>query len=63
MTIDERTDPEQITALAAAGETITIAEETSLTWHFARPNAITITPDGRRTAGLDRNKPAAAAAA
>lgn len=63
ITIDERTDPDQINALHTTGETITIAEETSLTWHFSRPNAITINPNGRRTAGLDRTKPAAAAAA
>jgi gamma-glutamyltranspeptidase/glutathione hydrolase len=63
VTVDERTAPDQVAALAAAGEAIALVEETSLTWHFSRPNAIAVGPGGRRTAGLDRNKPAAAAAA
>jgi gamma-glutamyltranspeptidase/glutathione hydrolase len=62
VTVDERTTPEQLGALDAAGEAITLLEETSLTWHFARPNAIAVRPGGRRIAGLDRIKPAAAAA-
>jgi gamma-glutamyltranspeptidase/glutathione hydrolase len=51
VTVDERTAPEQINALAGAGEAITLLEETSLTWHFARPNAIAVRPGGRRIAG------------
>jgi gamma-glutamyltranspeptidase/glutathione hydrolase len=62
VTIDERAPREQISALEAEAEAIVVAE-TSLTWNFARPNAITVSVDGGRTAGLDRNKPAAAAAA
>jgi gamma-glutamyltranspeptidase/glutathione hydrolase len=63
VTVDERVPAEQIAELEAAGQEVNLVEETSLTWFFARPNAITVGPDGRRTAGHETTKPAAAAAA
>jgi gamma-glutamyltranspeptidase / glutathione hydrolase len=60
---DRRMDDPTIAALRTAGESVEVIEETTLTWHFARPNAITVAPDGVRTAGLDRLRPAGAVAA
>jgi gamma-glutamyltranspeptidase / glutathione hydrolase len=59
---DMRLDAQELAELRASGAEVEVVEETSLTWHFARPNAIVVQPDGRRAAGLDRVKPAAAAA-
>jgi gamma-glutamyltranspeptidase / glutathione hydrolase len=62
VTIDERIPDAEVAAVKAESEAV-VVEETSLTWHFARPNAITVASDGHRTAGLDRVKPAAGRAA
>jgi len=36
---------------------VEVREEQPTTWHFARPNGITVSPDGMQSAGADPHKP------
>jgi len=57
--VDARWPPAVVEQLADAGFRTEVVLEEPTTWHFARMGAITISKDGTRQGGVDRQKPGA----